>query len=61
MLSLSAKPNQKDLEYIVKLAGEGKIKPAIDRLYLFEKTADAVRYAGEGHAKGKVVINVVEK
>ena len=58
MLSLAAKPNQKDLEFIVKLAEDGKIKPVIDRRYPLDKTAAAMRYVSEGHARGKVVINV---
>jgi len=55
---LAAKPKQKDLEFIVMLASDGKIKPVIDKYYLLEKTAEAVRYLGEGHASGKVVIKV---
>jgi 2-desacetyl-2-hydroxyethyl bacteriochlorophyllide A dehydrogenase len=58
MRSLAAKSNQKDLEFIVKLAENGKIKPVIDRRYSLYKVADALRYLGEGHAQGKVVINV---
>jgi NADPH:quinone reductase-like Zn-dependent oxidoreductase len=58
MLSLAAKPNQEDLEFIVKLAEDGKIKPVIDRRYPLDKTAEAIRYLREGHASGKVVINV---
>ena len=58
MRSLAAKSNQKDLEFIVKLVEDGKIKPIIDRRYSLGKTADAMRYLGEGHARGKVVINV---
>jgi len=58
MRSLAAKPNQKDLEFIVKLVEEGRIKPVIDRVYTLDKTADAMRYLKEGHARGKVVINV---
>ena len=58
MRSLAAKSNQKDLGFIVKLVEDGKIKPVIDRRYPLDKTADAMRYLGEGHAQGKVVINV---
>jgi NADPH:quinone reductase-like Zn-dependent oxidoreductase len=58
MLSLAAKPNLKDLEYIAKLAEDGKIKPVIDRRYPLDKTAEAMRYLSEGHVSGKVVINV---
>ena len=58
MLSLAAKSNQKDMELIVKLAADGTIKPVIDRRYSLDHTADAMRYVSEGHARGKVVINV---
>ena len=55
---LAAKPSQKDLEFIVMLASDGKIKSVIDKFYPLDKTAEAVRYLGNGHAGGKVVINV---
>jgi NADPH:quinone reductase-like Zn-dependent oxidoreductase len=58
MLFLTARSSQKDLEFIVKLAENGKIKPVIDRCYPLDKTADAMGYVAEGHARGKVVINI---
>jgi NADPH:quinone reductase-like Zn-dependent oxidoreductase len=58
MRFLAAKSNQKDLEFIAKLVEDGKIKPIIDRRYPLDKAADAMRYLGEGHATGKVVVNV---
>ena len=58
MRSLSAKANKNDLEFLAKLLQDGKIKPVIDRRYSLDKAADAMRYLGEGHARGKVVINV---
>ena len=58
MRSVAAKPNQTDLEFIAKLVEEGKIKPIIDRRYSLDKAADAVNYLTEGHARGKVLINV---
>jgi NADPH:quinone reductase-like Zn-dependent oxidoreductase len=42
------------------LVEAGKIKPAIDRYYPLHQTADALRYLGEGHARGKIVITVVD-
>jgi len=54
---LSIKSNQKDLEFLAKLAGDGKIKPLIESRYSLENTAKAMRYLNEGHAQGKVVIN----
>ncbi|MGA9397343.1 MAG: NAD(P)-dependent alcohol dehydrogenase [Anaerolineaceae bacterium] len=59
MRFLAAKPNTKDLEYIIKLVEGGKVKPVIERRYPLHETAEAMRYLGEGHARGKVVINVV--
>ncbi len=59
MYSLAAKSNQKDLEFIAKLVEDGRIRPVIDRLYPLDKTCDAMRYLNEGHAQGKVVINVI--
>lgn len=59
MLSLAAKPNQNDLQFVSDLAGKGIIKAVIDSRYPLEKTAEAMKYLTEGHARGKVVINVV--
>ena len=36
----------------------GKIKPVIDRRYSLNEVPEAIRYVGEGHARGKVVITV---
>ena len=40
------------------LLGAGKVVPVIDRCYPLSDTAEAMRYLGEGHARGKVVITV---
>lgn len=58
MSFLAAKINLKDFEFIVKLAAEGSIRPVITSRFPLEKTAAAMRYLSEGHAPGKVVINV---
>jgi NADPH:quinone reductase-like Zn-dependent oxidoreductase len=58
MVSLMSKPNQKDLVFIKELIEAGKIGPVIDRRYPLNKTAEAFRYFEQGHAQGKVVINV---
>jgi NADPH:quinone reductase-like Zn-dependent oxidoreductase len=59
MRSLAAKPNRKDLEFIIKLVADGKVKPVIDRQYPLHETAEAMRYISGGHALGKVIIQVV--
>ena len=58
MRFLAAKASQKDLEFIVMLASDGKIKPIIDSYFPLSKTAEAIHYLSGGHARGKVVINV---
>ena len=54
---LMHKPN-KDLAFIKELFEAGKVVPIIDRRYPLNETAEALRYFGEGHARGKVVITV---
>jgi NADPH:quinone reductase-like Zn-dependent oxidoreductase len=54
-----ASPNTKDLVILKDLIEAGKAKPVIDRTYRLSDTPEALRYLGEGHARGKVVITVV--
>ena len=58
MGSMLARPDQKDLVFMKELLEAGKIKPVIDRCYKLSEVAEALRYYGEGHARGKVVITV---
>jgi NADPH:quinone reductase-like Zn-dependent oxidoreductase len=58
MGGVSAKPSQKDLIFLKELLETGKIVPVIDRLYPLSETAEALRYLGEGHARGKVIITL---
>ncbi len=55
---LSHKPNVKDLVFIKELIEAGKVVPVIDRRYPLSEVAEALRYYGEGHPPGKVVITV---
>ena len=55
---LTAKSSIDDIEFIVKLVLNEKIRPVIDRSFSLNETADAIRYIKEKHAKGKVVIKV---
>jgi NADPH:quinone reductase-like Zn-dependent oxidoreductase len=52
------KPNQKDLVFMKELIEADKVKPVIDRCYPLSEAAEALRYYGEGHSQGKVVITV---
>jgi NADPH:quinone reductase-like Zn-dependent oxidoreductase len=56
MGAFSAQPKQQDLAFVKELFEAGKVKPVIDRSYPLSELPDALRYVGEGHAKGKVVI-----
>jgi NADPH:quinone reductase-like Zn-dependent oxidoreductase len=56
--SFMANINPKDLASMKELLETGMVKPVIDRRYKLSETAEALRYLGEGHAKGKVVITV---
>jgi len=51
-------PTNADLLTLSELLASGKIRPAIDREYRLEDTAQAIRYAETGHARAKVVITV---
>ena len=53
-----AKINQKDLGFVKELIVARKVLPVIDRCYPLSETAEAFRYFGEVHAKGKVVITI---
>ena len=57
--SLAAQPDAKDLAYMAELLEAGKIRPVIDRCYPLSETAEALRYLGETHPSGKVVISMV--
>jgi len=58
MGGVSAKGSQNDLVFMKELFEAGKVKSVIDRRYPLSDAAEALRYIGEGHAKGKVVITV---
>jgi len=53
------KPNKKeDLVFLKELFEAGTVVPVIDRRYPLSEVPEALRYLGEGHARGKVVITV---
>ena len=57
-VSLMAKLNQNDLKAIGELMADGRVTPVIDRSYSLSEAHEAVRYLEEGHARGKVIIDI---
>jgi NADPH:quinone reductase-like Zn-dependent oxidoreductase len=53
-----AKPNREELALLAELVESGKVKPFVDRVYPLDEVVDALRYQGEGHPRGKVVVTV---
>jgi NADPH:quinone reductase-like Zn-dependent oxidoreductase len=53
-----AELNHKDLAILGDLMQSGKVTPVIDRTYPLSQIAEAIRYLEQGHARGKVVINL---
>ena len=53
-----ARANKEDLIIMQELMATGKVKPVIDKRYRLDEAAEAVRYQGAGHARGKVVISL---
>ena len=41
-----------------ELLDSGKVKSVIDRTFELTQVDDALRYLGEGHARGKVVLTM---
>jgi len=57
MTWFTAHVNQSDLAYLGGLLASGEISPVIERIFTLDELPAALRYLGEGHAAGKLVIN----
>jgi len=51
-----AKVNREDLALVGELLAGGRLKPVIDKRYKLSEAAEAIRYQGTWHARGKLVI-----
>jgi NADPH:quinone reductase-like Zn-dependent oxidoreductase len=58
VLTFIASPKLENLAALAEFVEGGKVTPVIDRTYPLNETAEAIRYLGEGHARGKVVVTV---
>jgi NADPH:quinone reductase-like Zn-dependent oxidoreductase len=52
--------DQNELTALLELVQAGKVVPVIDRTFPLSEAAEAFRYLGEGHARGKIVLSMVE-
>ena len=49
---------REDLVVLKELVESGRVTPVIDRRYQLSEVPEALRYQGEGHSQGKIVIAV---
>jgi len=58
LIFILAEANGEDLNVLRDLMQTGKLTPVIDRRYPLSETAQAIGYLEQGHARGKVIVNV---
>ena len=51
-------PSGEDLDLLAGLVDKGKLKTVTDRVCPFEQIAEGFAYLEQGHAKGKVVVQM---
>ena len=60
LVTFLARPDKDDLTIMHELMKAGKVIPVIDRCYSLSEVPEAIRYLGEGHARGKIIITPEE-
>ena len=58
LTTLICSENTQDLLALTKLIESGQVRPVIDRTYPLSQIPEAIQYMRDGHAQGKVVINL---
>jgi NADPH:quinone reductase-like Zn-dependent oxidoreductase len=56
--SFTTKPKSADLAVLREQIEAGTVRPAVERTYSLDETAEALRYLGAGHARAKLVIAI---
>jgi NADPH:quinone reductase-like Zn-dependent oxidoreductase len=54
-----AKLTQRDMEAVADLMAASKVTPVVDRRYTLDQLAEAFAYFNEGHARGKIALEVI--
>ena len=58
LTTLICSENTPDLLALTTLIESGQVRPVIDRTYPLSQTPAAIQHMRDGHAQGKVVINL---
>ena len=61
MTNLAMQPNKADLTFIKELIEAGRVVPVIDKCFTLTELPEAMRYYGQGHSRGKVVVTMDSK
>ena len=51
-------PSGADLEALAAMVRSGALRVVVDRVFAFERTAEAFAYLEAGRAKGKVIVKL---
>jgi NADPH:quinone reductase-like Zn-dependent oxidoreductase len=58
MIFILAQANKDDLDVLRDMMQTGKLTPVIDKRYKLSETAQAISYLEQGHARGKVIVDL---
>ena len=58
LTTLICSENTQDLRALTELIESGQVRPVIDRTYPLSQAPQAIQYMRDGHAQGKVVVNL---
>jgi NADPH:quinone reductase-like Zn-dependent oxidoreductase len=58
LTTLICSENTQDLRALTELIESGQVRPVIDRTYPLSQIPQAIQYLRDGHAQGKVVVNL---
>lgn len=58
LVTLVLEPKLEDIQYVVGLSGEGKLKTFVDSRHSLDKAEDAWAKSMSGHATGKVIVEM---
>jgi NADPH:quinone reductase-like Zn-dependent oxidoreductase len=57
-VTFTADETHDELSTLADMVETGRLRSVIDRTYPLDETVDAMRYLAEGHAQGKIIIDV---